>query len=59
MICDCESFAKDTAAFFNYFLRICVWEFEETTGNMERRTFSFQYETDAYIESKNTVAVVY
>jgi len=59
MICDCESFAKDKAAFFHYSLCVCVWGFEETTGNTQRTIYSFQYETEAHIGSKNTVAVVY
>lgn len=29
MICDCEKFAKDKAAFFHYSLCVCVLGFEE------------------------------
>lgn len=43
--------------FFNYSLYICVWGSEETTGNTERATYSFQYETDAYIGSKSYCCV--
>jgi hypothetical protein len=43
---------------FYYSQYIFCWGFEETTGNAERTTKLFQYETEAYIGSKNTVAVV-
>jgi len=55
MIRDCERFAKDIAAFLNYSLCICVWGFEETTGNIESKTYNFQYETDAYSGRKKIV----